>query len=222
VVVAPTALHIPLVQQSLKRPDVSISAQNLWKDKAGAWTGELTADMIKDAGLEWVILGHSERRSVVAAETSVLVGEKVGHALASNLSVIACVGEKLEDRKAGQTMDVVVEQLMPIIAACKTKEAWKKIVIAYEPVWAIGTGVVATPQQAEETHANIRAYLRGKVSDEIADTTKIIYGGSVTAANCIELIRSPNIDGFLVGGASLKFPDFKDIIASAEQKQSKM
>jgi triosephosphate isomerase len=217
VVVCPTALHMHMVQSSLKREDVELGVQNAWKDaKAGAWTGELTCDIIKDFGCKWVILGHSERRSTVSHESSVLIGEKVATALKAGLSVIACVGEQLADRKAGSTMDVVMEQLAPIVAAASA-DAWDdRLVIAYEPVWAIGTGVVATPEQAQETHLNIRTWLRGKIGEK-AEAARIIYGGSVNAANCQDLMKREDIDGFLVGGASLK-PEFLQIVSSAQLK----
>lgn len=220
VVVCPTALHMGLVQDKLTRRDVELGVQNIWKDaKAGAWTGELTIDMVKDFGAKWVILGHSERRHTVSHESSELVADKTATALKAGMGVIACVGEKLQEREAGSTMDVVVEQLAPIVAAVESNvNVWKDmIVIAYEPVWAIGTGKVATPEQAQETHANIRAWLRGKVGDAIADNTRIIYGGSVNGKNCADLMKGNDIDGFLVGGASLK-PEFLDIVGSASLK----
>lgn len=185
--------------------------------KGGAWTGELTCDIVKDFGINWVVLGHSERRHTVSHESSVLVGEKVATALAAGLSVIACVGEQLADRKSGKTMDIVMEQLAPIVTAA-TAESWAdRLVIAYEPVWAIGTGVVATPEQAQETHDNIRSWLKGRIGESNANAARIIYGGSVTAGNCSDLITKADIDGFLVGGASLK-PEFINIIQSASLK----
>jgi len=217
VVICPTALHLAVVQDRLKREDFELGVQNVWKDsKAGAWTGELTCDMVKDFGAKWVVLGHSERRHTVSHESSVLIGEKVATALKAGLSVIACVGEQLADRKAGTTMDIVMEQLAPIVEAAASDSWSDRLVIAYEPVWAIGTGVNATPEQAQETHANIRTWLRGKIGAK-ADITRIIYGGSVTAANCADLIKREDVDGFLVGGASLK-PDFVNIISCATLK----
>lgn len=217
VVVCPTALHLSMVQDRIKREDIELGVQNVWKDaKAGAWTGELTCDMVKDFGAKWVVLGHSERRHTVSHESSVLIGEKVATALKAGLSVIACVGEMLEDRKKGTTMDIVMEQLAPIVAAAAADSWVDRLVIAYEPVWAIGTGVVATPEQAQETHASIRSWLRGKIGEK-ADVARIIYGGSVTGANCNDLIKREDIDGFLVGGASLK-PEFLSIVSSATLK----
>jgi triosephosphate isomerase len=217
VVVAPTALHLGAVKERLRRPDLELAVQNVWKDaKSGAWTGELTVDMVRDFGVGWTILGHSERRSVVAAESPELVGAKVHIALTAGMSVIACVGEQLADRKAGATMSVVVSQLQPIVSAVPAGK-WEQVVIAYEPVWAIGTGVVATPEQAQTTHAEIRAWLAATAGEEVASRVRIVYGGSVTAANCNELIKNSDIDGFLVGGASLK-PEFLAIIQSAALK----
>jgi len=217
VVVCPTALHLSMVQERLKREDIEVGVQNVWKDaKAGAWTGELTCDIVKDFGAKWVVLGHSERRHTVSHEASALIGEKVATALNAGLSVIACVGELLAERKAGTTMDVVMEQLAPIVDAASADSWADRLVIAYEPVWAIGTGVVATPEQAQETHASIRSWLRGKIGEK-AEVARIIYGGSVNAANCGDLMKREDIDGFLVGGASLK-PEFLNIVSSATLK----
>ena len=217
VVVCPTALHLSMVQDRIKREDIEVGVQNVWKDaKAGAWTGELTCDIVKDFGAKWVVLGHSERRHTVSHESSALIGEKVATALKAGLSVIACVGEMLEDRNKGTTMDIVMEQLAPIVAAASA-DAWTdRLVIAYEPVWAIGTGVTATPEQAQDTHQQIRSWLRGKIGEK-ADAVRIIYGGSVNAGNCADLMKREDIDGFLVGGASLK-PEFLNIVSSASLK----
>jgi triosephosphate isomerase len=163
--------------------------------------------MIKDLGLKWVILGHSERRHVFN-ESDQLITEKTLHAIESGLDVIFCIGEKLEEREAGQTKEVNFRQLKPLV---EKKVDWSRIVIAYEPVWAIGTGKTASPQQAQEAHGWIREYLKENVSSDVAGKTRIIYGGSVTAENCAELAKQPDIDGFLVGGASLK-PEFVKII----------
>lgn len=163
--------------------------------------------MLKDNGVEWVILGHSERRNVFG-ESDALIADKIGHALDEGLQVIACIGEKLEEREAGKTMDVVFAQM----DAFKDKvKDWSKVVIAYEPVWAIGTGKVATPAQAQEVHKHLRNWLTDHVSVDVSAKTRIIYGGSVTAGNCAELAKEVDIDGFLVGGASLK-PEFVNIV----------
>uniref|UniRef100_A0A158PB99 Triosephosphate isomerase n=1 Tax=Angiostrongylus cantonensis TaxID=6313 RepID=A0A158PB99_ANGCA len=163
VIVAPPALYITYVPK-------------------GAFTGEISPAMLQDLGIEWVILGHSERRHIFG-ESDQLIAEKTVHSLESKINVIFCIGEKLEEREAGKTKEV----------------DWANIVIAYEPVWAIGTGKTATPDQAQEVHLWIREFLKEKVSAEVADKTRIIYGGSVTAENCVELGKKPDIDGFLVG-----------------------
>lgn len=168
--------------------------------------------MLVDSGIKWTLTGHSERRVGFGfpGETSAVVGVKTKNAIEAGLSVIVCIGEQLADRQSGSTMKVCSEQLAAVQAAL-TEVDWKKVVLAYEPVWAIGTGVTASPQQAQETHADIRAWLAKHISDTVAKETRIIYGGSATAANCNELYSQPDINGFLVGGASLK-AEFVDII----------
>ncbi|RYG64883.1 triose-phosphate isomerase [archaeon] len=172
--------------------------------------------MLADAGIMWTLTGHSERRMGfgIPGETSQVVGVKTKNAVDNGLSVMTCIGEQLTDRQNGNTMKVCAEQLEALKAALKEAD-WKKVVIAYEPVWAIGTGHTATPQQAQETHAQIRAWLRQNVSQTVGDETRILYGGSATAANCDELYSQPDINGFLVGGGSLK-PDFIKIINCTE------
>uniref|UniRef100_A0A8C8K8C0 Triosephosphate isomerase n=2 Tax=Oncorhynchus tshawytscha TaxID=74940 RepID=A0A8C8K8C0_ONCTS len=186
---------------------IGVAAQNCYKVAKGAFTGEISPAMIKDCGVEWVILGHSERRHVFG-ESDELIGQKVAHALESDLGVIACIGEKLEEREAGTTEDVVYAQTQAIADNVKD---WSKVVLAYEPVWAIGTGKTASPEQAQEVHEKLREWIRANVSEAVADSVRIIYGGSVTGANCKELGSQNDVDGFLVGGASLK-PEFVDII----------
>ncbi|XP_055750483.1 triosephosphate isomerase A [Salvelinus fontinalis] len=186
---------------------IGVAAQNCYKVAKGAFTGEISPVMIKDCGVEWVILGHSERRHVFG-ESNELIGQKVAHALESDLGVIACIGEKLEEREAGTTEDVVYAQTQAIADNVKD---WSKVVLAYEPVWAIGTGKTASPEQAQEVHEKLREWMRANVSEAVADSVRIIYGGSVTGANCKELGSQNDVDGFLVGGASLK-PEFVDII----------
>eukprot|EP00039_Didymoeca_costata_P010774 m.145837 g.145837 ORF g.145837 m.145837 type:complete len:265 (-) comp14958_c0_seq6:2583-3377(-) len=210
VVIGVPAPYIDFIRTELRK-DFSVAAQNAYKAASGAFTGEISPDMIKDCGASHVILGHSERREHFG-ESSELVGEKTKFCLDNGVKVIACVGEKLEDREAGKTMDVVSEQMAAIIGPLgKSADAYKDVVIAYEPVWAIGTGKTATPEQAQETHKQIREYLTKEVSKEVADSMRILYGGSVKPANCVELGKCEDIDGFLVGGASLK-PDFVTII----------
>eukprot|EP01029_Cantina_marsupialis_P018540 TRINITY_DN426_c1_g2_i1.p1 TRINITY_DN426_c1_g2~~TRINITY_DN426_c1_g2_i1.p1 ORF type:complete len:250 (-),score=56.30 TRINITY_DN426_c1_g2_i1:55-804(-) len=209
VVVAPPAIHIPFVKDNL-RGDIEVSAQNMWCEaKNGAYTGELCADMIKDFGINWVILGHSERRKFFA-ESNELVAKKTKIALEAGLKVIPCFGEQLEDREAGKTMEVVKAQTLALIEAIPA-DKWEDVVFAYEPVWAIGTGKVATPAQAQEVHKDLRAFIAEVAGAEIANKLRIIYGGSVKAANCNELISCEDIDGFLVGGAALQ-PQFNEIM----------
>lgn len=190
----------------MRRSSISSLAQRRADVELAGWH---RFHQLADEKIPYVILGHSERRAIFH-ETSEFVGEKTGAALKFGLSVIACVGEKLEDREADKTSAVVRSQLEGIKAGIeKAGQGWEKVVIAYEPVWAIGTGKVATPDQAQEVHKDIRAWLKESVGANEADATRIIYGGSVNGKNSGELAREADIDGFLVGGASLK-PEFVD------------
>jgi len=206
VVVAPATCHLDYVRTHLDK-QLGVAAQNCWKVASGAFTGDISPAMLLDLSCQWAILGHSERRTIFG-ESDALIGEKVAHALAAWLSLIPCIGELLEEREAGRTEEVVFAQLAAIAAAVTD---WSRVVIAYEPVWAIGTGKVATPDQAQQVHEALRGWLAKNISTEVAASVRIIYGGSVTAASCRELGAKPDIDGFLVGGASLK-PDFIQII----------
>lgn len=206
VVVAPAQIHLTLAKDLIKN-NVQVSAQNISQFKNGAYTGEISAEMLNDLGLHWTILGHSERRHIFG-ESDKVIGEKVKFALDHKLKVIACIGEKIEEREANKTNEVNERQLNAIKA---TTNDWSNVVIAYEPVWAIGTGKTATPDQAQEVHDSIRAWLKKHVSEQAAQKTRILYGGSVTEKNAAELIQKKDIDGFLVGGASLK-EAFSDIV----------
>ncbi|ESP01108.1 hypothetical protein LOTGIDRAFT_238326 [Lottia gigantea] len=207
VVVSPPAIYLDYVRGKLNN-NVATSAQNCYKVAKGAFTGEIvSAAMAKDVGATWIILGHSERRHVFG-ECDELIGQKTKYVLEEGLGVIACIGEKLEERESNQTNEVVFRQTSAFAANISD---WSKVVLAYEPVWAIGTGKVASPEQAQEVHASLRKWLADNVSAEVAQKTRIIYGGSVSAGNCKELGTKPDVDGFLVGGASLK-PDFVQII----------
>ncbi|KAJ7182830.1 Triosephosphate isomerase [Mycena crocata] len=214
VVVAPPSLYlIPL--KEILRKEIQVAAQNCYFKDSGAFTGEISPPQLKDAGIPYVILGHSERRTLFH-ETSEIVAQKTKAALAASLSVILCIGETLEQRETNQTTKVCSEQLQAAVDILAEGD-WSKIVIAYEPVWAIGTGKVATSKQAQDTHADIRAFLKTAVSPAVAEATRIIYGGSVNKGNCAELSVQPDVDGFLVGGASLK-PEFVDIINATRKK----
>lgn len=207
VVIGVPAPYLDFVRAEM-REDFATSSQNIYPAQKGAFTGEISADMIKDCGATWAIVGHSERRTLFG-DTNETVGEKTKFALTNGLKAMPCVGETLEEREAGKTMDVVKAQLQAIKDA--NDSGWDNVVIAYEPVWAIGTGKVATPETAQQVHADIRKWLATEISQEVADNMRILYGGSVKTTNCVELAKCPDIDGFLVGGASLK-PDFTDII----------
>lgn len=217
VVIAPATIHIGLAQTGMRR-DFQLAAQNIWTQPgSGAFTGEVSAAMVKDFGLGWVLVGHSERRHLMG-ETLDMTVEKVLAAFSVGLKVVLCIGETLAEREADKTMEVVIEQL-GCVAKAIDEANWGSIVIAYEPVWAIGTGKVATPSQAQQVHAGIRQWLAETVSDSVASATRIVYGGSVKDSNCASLIAETDVDGFLVGGASLK-PMFLDIIRSASGKFS--
>ncbi|KAL6721626.1 triosephosphate isomerase [Lecanora helva] len=210
VVISPPALFLLLVREHLK-PEIEVCSQNVFDKPNGAFTGEISAEQLADSNIGWALVGHSERR-VVLKEDDGFISSKAKAALDGGLGVIFCCGETLEQREAGKTIEVVTAQLDAV--AQKTKD-WKKIVVAYEPVWAIGTGKVASTEQAQEVHAAIRKWLEGTVSKEAAEKTRVIYGGSVSEKNCRELAKQADIDGFLVGGASLK-PAFVDIINSKQ------
>ncbi|KAI0979633.1 hypothetical protein GJ496_007885 [Pomphorhynchus laevis] len=213
VVVAPPAIYMEHVRHHLPG-HIAVAAQNCYKANKGAFTGETSPTMINDVGATWVILGHSERRHIFG-ESDELVKEKVLAAQEAGLHVIPCIGEKLEEREQGKTFEVCERQLRAIADGVLN---WEHVVIAYEPVWAIGTGKTASPQQAQEVHAFIRSLLAKFTNEEIAKAIRIIYGGSVTANNSKELSKQPDIDGFLVGGASLK-PEFLSICKATEGDQ---
>ncbi|KAL6580090.1 Triosephosphate isomerase, cytosolic [Orobanche minor] len=215
VVVSPPFVFLSVVKSSL-RPDFHVAAQNCWVKKGGAYTGEVSAEMLVNLDIPWVIVGHSERRALLG-ETNEFVGDKIAYALAQGLKVIACIGETLEQREAGSTVNVVAAQTKAI---AERISEWTNVVLAYEPVWAIGTGKVATPAQAQEVHFELRKWLQINVSPQVSASTRIIYGGSVNGGNCEELAAQPDVDGFLVGGASLKL-EFIDIIKSAAVKKNK-
>ncbi|ANB12525.1 triose-phosphate isomerase TPI1 [Sugiyamaella lignohabitans] len=211
VVVAPPFPYLLWVKEHLKASNVSISGQNAADRDNGAFTGEVSIAQLKDVGASWVILGHSERRTIIK-ETDELIATKTKYAIDNGLPVILCIGETFDEKNAGKTISVVQKQLDAVIAKL-SKEDWSKVVIAYEPVWAIGTGLAATPEDAQAVHEEIRKYLAEKVGSDIANATRIIYGGSVNGKNAGSLSGKADIDGFLVGGACLK-PEFADIVNS--------
>jgi len=216
VVVAPQTLHIPYVSANIN-PRYTVSAQNCYI-KAGAFTGELSAAAAADFGLKWTLLGHSERRHVFG-ETDKLLTEKTTAALENGLNIIFCIGELLAEREGNQTKDVIATQMAALAEGIKKPEDWARIVIAYEPVWAIGTGKTASPEQAQEAHVWTREWLRAHVSPAVADSIRVIYGGSVNPGNANDLAAKPDVDGFLVGGASLDAAKFVPIILSANVKK---
>ncbi|KAJ2548601.1 hypothetical protein EV175_004767 [Coemansia sp. RSA 1933] len=212
VVIGAPYVYIPLLAESLRK-EWAVAGENCYIKASGAYTGEISPEMLADVGAKWVILGHSERRNILE-ESDDFTAQKVVKALESGLKVALCVGELLEEREAGTTQAVVNRQLDAVIKVVKESD-WANIVIAYEPVWAIGTGKVATPDQAQEVHAAIREYLATSVSAKVAEEIRITYGGSVNAKNCKETAQKPDVDGFLVGGASLK-PEFLEIINATQ------
>jgi len=218
-VVAPTFLHLDLVLRTLDK-SYQVSAQNCSQYGTGAYTAEIAASQLSDYGVPWVILGHSERRQLFHT-TDDVVAKQVTIALKNGLSVIACVGETLDERKKNHTWTVIEKQLNAISGAVKASE-WDKVVVAYEPVWAIGTGETATPQQAQEVHRQIREWAEKKVGRDVANKLRVIYGGSVKGSNADELFTQKDIDGFLVGGASLQADDWNKIITSPTRITSKL
>ncbi len=210
VIVAPTFVNLTTALKRAKKSKMEVVAQNMHQAKNGAFTGAISADMLKSIGVKTVILGHSERRSIFG-ETDELLAEKVNAALENGLEIIFCFGELLEDRKSDNHFNVVESQLTNALFHLETI-AWNQIVLAYEPVWAIGTGETASPEQAQEMHAFIRTLLQEKYNTVVADNTSILYGGSVKPANAEEIFSKPDVDGGLIGGASLNVEDFTAII----------
>ncbi len=200
--------------EAAKGTHVKIGAENLHFEDSGAFTGEVSADMLKDLGVEYVIIGHSERRAY-NNETDETVNKKMIKALSKGLIPIVCVGESLEEREAGITMDLISIQIKKAFAGISAEDA-AKVVVAYEPIWAIGTGKTATDDQAEEVCGSIRKVLADLYNDDCAKAVTIQYGGSMNAKNCAGLLAKDNIDGGLIGGASLKAPDFATIVAAAK------
>ena len=210
IVICPTFVNLAAAVETTKGTRVEIGAQNLYWAKEGAYTGEISGPMLVAVGVKWVLVGHSERRQYFG-ETNETVLKRTQAALECGLRPIVCVGERLEERESGATNSVLEEQFRDGIAAL-TPEQFAKIVIAYEPVWAIGTGKTATPEIAEQAHAHIRSLVDSKYGSDAASDIRILYGGSVKADNAKTLMSQPDIDGVLVGGASLDPASFAAIV----------
>ena len=213
IVVCPVFTSLSVANDILLETNIGLGAQNLHWEDSGAFTGEISASMIKSVGAQYVIIGHSERRQFFG-ETNETVNKKIKAALKEGLKPIVCIGEVLEDREAGKTFDVIKGQCEGSLANL-TSEEMGKIILAYEPVWAIGTGKTASPQQAQEVHKYIRDLLVTLFSEELAQSVRIQYGGSVKPENSADLMSQPDIDGALVGGASLKCDSFVGIIEAS-------
>lgn len=209
------SIHIGDVLKTLRK-DISVGAQDCSSTGYGAYTGELAPEMLADFGVKWVILGHSERRTN-QKESSELVMTKTKNAIAAGLSVMVCVGETLEEREAGKLEAVVCDDHLGALKGKFSDKEWESIAIAYEPVWAIGTGKTASPEQAQEVHAMIRKWLVENVNETVAKKTRIQYGGSMKGANAAGLLSKPDIDGGLIGGASLKADFITGICAAAPE-----
>lgn len=211
-IVFPTFVHLDHVRRNLKDSNVKLGAQNCWPKKEGAYTGEISPYMLRDMGVDVVLVGHSERRHVIG-ETDAQIAEKVKLGLKAKLEVMLCVGETLEEREAGLTFEVLARQLKALKVV---KSAYfDKISVAYEPVWAIGTGRTATPEMAQDAHAECRRLVAGILGPEVGESLRILYGGSVKPDNVATLLAQPDVDGALVGGASLTIDQFGPIIAAA-------
>lgn len=210
VIVAPTFINLASAVDHLEFTNITVAAQNMHQSESGAYTGEISADMLKSVGVNTVILGHSERRAIFH-ETDAIIANKVDTALKHDMTVIFCFGEELKDRQNNQHFNVVENQLRDGLFHLD-KAAWEDIILAYEPVWAIGTGETASPDQAQEMHAFIRETVRHTYGSDIADDVSILYGGSVKPDNAKEIFGKPDVDGGLIGGAALKVDDFVAII----------
>jgi triosephosphate isomerase len=212
IIVAPTFINLASAVDHLEFTNIQVAAQNMNQFDSGAYTGEISADMLKSIGVNTVILGHSERRAIFH-ETDAIIADKVTNALKHEMRVIFCFGEELKDRHNEQHFNVVENQLRDGLFHI-SNESWEHIVLAYEPVWAIGTGETASPDQAQEMHAFIRETIRHTFGSTIADQVSILYGGSVKPDNAQEIFEKPDVDGGLIGGAALKADDFAAIVAA--------
>lgn len=212
IIIAPPFIHLSEVGKVIDREHISLSAQNCASEQQGAFTGEVSAEMLWSTGADYVIIGHSERRAYYHEDNDIL-NKKIKLALDNNLKVIFCCGENLEQREANKHFEVIKKQLTETVFTLE-KEYYDSIILAYEPIWAIGTGKTATPEQAQEIHKFIRSLISEKFGNEIAKETSILYGGSCKPSNAKQLFANPDVDGGLIGGASLKAEDFIDIVNS--------
>ena len=210
--IAPTSIHLAHAVEALSDSAIEVIGQNMHQAENGAYTGEISATMLQSVGVNSVILGHSERRAYFN-ETDEALAEKVSTAVTHDMEVVFCFGEELEDRKAERHFEVVERQLRKGLFQLEAA-AWKTIVLAYEPVWAIGTGETASPEQAQEMHAFIRSLIEKVYGAAVADNVSILYGGSVKPANAQEIFSKPDVDGGLIGGAALNADDFFAIVQS--------
>ena len=210
VIIAPTFVNLLEASKRLKDSSIKVAAQNMHFANHGAYTGEISATMLKSIGVNTVILGHSERREFFSEDDN-LLKQKIDKALDEGMQIIFCFGEKWEDRSIGKHFMVVESQIKNALFHLKN-ENWKSIVLAYEPVWAIGTGQTASPEQAQEMHAFIRNIIKEQYNAQVADAVSILYGGSVKPANAVEIFSKPDVDGGLIGGAALNAADFTAII----------
>jgi triosephosphate isomerase (TIM) len=210
IVVAPTFINLASAVDHLEFTNISVAAQNMHQAENGAYTGEISADMLKSVGVNTVILGHSERRAIFH-ESDAMIANKVDTALKHDMTVIFCFGEELKDRQNNQHFNVVENQLRDGLFHLE-KDSWEDIILAYEPVWAIGTGETASPEQAQEMHAFIRETVRKTFGSDVAEDVSILYGGSVKPDNAKEIFGKPDVDGGLIGGAALKADDFVAIV----------
>lgn len=215
VVICPTFTALDRVSQAIEESAVKLGAQNLYPKTSGAYTGEISPEMLREVFAKFVILGHSERREYFG-ESDAFVNEKVKFSLENLINPILCIGETLEQREADETLEVVKTQLLGGLVGVEASQMGS-VVVAYEPVWAIGTGKTATPEMAQEVHGSIRALLNEKYGDAVGEKVRILYGGSMKPANAEELLSQKDIDGGLIGGAALDSNSFCDLVAAAKR-----
>ncbi len=214
VLIAPSFTNIYNLKKHFDSHQIDVIAQNVNQNSKGAFTGEISVEMLKSIGVNCVIIGHSERRSLFG-ETDQILFEKVNYATSNDMNVIFCIGEELQQRQNGNYFDVIQKQLEMGVLSLSTEQI-KKVTLAYEPVWAIGTGVTANPDQIQEIHQFIRNLIHQSFDETISNSIRILYGGSVKPTNAVEIFNLPDVDGGLIGGASLKFADFHSIVEAAD------